>query len=45
MTNYCKHVPQACIIHLTGHLAFHIIYCMESSADVLNAAEPVSTHS
>uniref|UniRef100_A0A3P8S7S1 Gamma-interferon-inducible lysosomal thiol reductase n=1 Tax=Amphiprion percula TaxID=161767 RepID=A0A3P8S7S1_AMPPE len=32
---------EACIIHLTGHsAAFHIIYCMESSADVLNAAQP-----
>uniref|UniRef100_A0A7N8XFP8 Gamma-interferon-inducible lysosomal thiol reductase n=1 Tax=Mastacembelus armatus TaxID=205130 RepID=A0A7N8XFP8_9TELE len=31
---------EACIIHLSGHSAFHIIYCMESAADVLNAAEP-----
>ncbi|PWA21159.1 hypothetical protein CCH79_00009379, partial [Gambusia affinis] len=32
---------QACIIHLTGtSLAFQIIYCMESAANVLNAAEP-----
>ncbi|CAN9500353.1 unnamed protein product [Ophioblennius macclurei] len=32
---------EACIIHLTGHaLAFHIIYCMESSADVLSASQP-----
>ncbi|XP_074523762.1 gamma-interferon-inducible lysosomal thiol reductase [Halichoeres trimaculatus] len=31
---------EACIIHLTGHSAFQIIYCMESSTDVLNAAKP-----
>ncbi|KAM6921893.1 gamma-interferon-inducible lysosomal thiol reductase-like [Xenentodon cancila] len=32
---------EACIIHLTGNsLAFHIIYCMESAADVLGAAQP-----
>ncbi|KAL7397401.1 hypothetical protein ABVT39_021421 [Epinephelus coioides] len=31
---------EACIIHLTGHTAFQIIYCMESAADVLNAAQP-----
>ncbi|XP_047443759.1 gamma-interferon-inducible lysosomal thiol reductase [Mugil cephalus] len=32
---------EACIIHLTGHsTAFHIIYCMESSSDVLNASKP-----
>ncbi|XP_022067526.1 gamma-interferon-inducible lysosomal thiol reductase [Acanthochromis polyacanthus] len=32
---------EACIIHLTGpSAAFHIIYCMESSADVLSAAQP-----
>uniref|UniRef100_A0A672GAI3 Gamma-interferon-inducible lysosomal thiol reductase n=1 Tax=Salarias fasciatus TaxID=181472 RepID=A0A672GAI3_SALFA len=32
---------EACVIHLTGNnLAFHIIYCMESSADVLSAAQP-----
>ncbi|CAJ1060872.1 gamma-interferon-inducible lysosomal thiol reductase [Xyrichtys novacula] len=31
---------EACIIHLTGHSAFQIIYCMESSADVLSAARP-----
>ncbi|XP_028259850.1 gamma-interferon-inducible lysosomal thiol reductase-like [Parambassis ranga] len=32
---------EACVIHLTGQsLAFHIIYCMESSADVLSAAQP-----
>ncbi|XP_042371281.1 gamma-interferon-inducible lysosomal thiol reductase [Plectropomus leopardus] len=30
---------EACIIHLTGHSAFQIIYCMESSANVLNAAQ------
>lgn len=35
-------LPQACIIHLTGNaLALQIIYCMESSADVLNATQPV----
>lgn len=37
-------VPQACIIHLTGHSAFQIIYCMESAANVLNAAQPVSIY-
>ncbi|XP_041861371.1 gamma-interferon-inducible lysosomal thiol reductase-like [Melanotaenia boesemani] len=32
---------EACMIHLVGNsLAFHIIYCMESSTDVLNAAQP-----
>ncbi|KAF3835279.1 hypothetical protein F7725_027837 [Dissostichus mawsoni] len=31
---------KACIIHLTGHSAFQIIYCMESAANVLNAAQP-----
>uniref|UniRef100_A0A3Q0RVC2 Gamma-interferon-inducible lysosomal thiol reductase n=1 Tax=Amphilophus citrinellus TaxID=61819 RepID=A0A3Q0RVC2_AMPCI len=32
---------EACILHLTEQsLAFHIIYCMESSADVLSAAQP-----
>uniref|UniRef100_A0A096LWL4 IFI30 lysosomal thiol reductase b n=1 Tax=Poecilia formosa TaxID=48698 RepID=A0A096LWL4_POEFO len=32
---------QACIIHLTGtSLAFQVIYCMESAANVLDAAEP-----
>ncbi|XP_033477022.1 gamma-interferon-inducible lysosomal thiol reductase [Epinephelus lanceolatus] len=31
---------EACIIHLTGHTAFQIIYCMESAADVLSAAQP-----
>ncbi|KAM7012899.1 gamma-interferon-inducible lysosomal thiol reductase-like [Tautogolabrus adspersus] len=31
---------EACIIHLTGHSAFQIIYCMESSADVVSAARP-----
>uniref|UniRef100_A0A3P9CJY9 Gamma-interferon-inducible lysosomal thiol reductase n=1 Tax=Maylandia zebra TaxID=106582 RepID=A0A3P9CJY9_9CICH len=42
----CRSVAQqtlpspACILHLTEHsLAFHIIYCMESSADVLSAAQ------
>lgn len=37
-------VPQACIIHLTGHSAFQIIHCMESAADVLNAVQPVSIY-
>lgn len=37
-------VPQACIIHLTGHSAFQIIYCMESAANVLKAAQPVSIY-
>lgn len=37
-------VSQACIIHLTGHSAFHIVHCMESAADVLNAAQPVSIY-
>ncbi|XP_033936579.1 gamma-interferon-inducible lysosomal thiol reductase-like isoform X2 [Pseudochaenichthys georgianus] len=31
---------EACIIHLTGHSAFQIIYCMESAANVLNASQP-----
>uniref|UniRef100_A0A3Q2ZTB3 Gamma-interferon-inducible lysosomal thiol reductase n=2 Tax=Kryptolebias marmoratus TaxID=37003 RepID=A0A3Q2ZTB3_KRYMA len=32
---------QACIIHFTGNpLSLQIIYCMESSADVLNATQP-----
>uniref|UniRef100_A0A8C2WBI3 Gamma-interferon-inducible lysosomal thiol reductase n=1 Tax=Cyclopterus lumpus TaxID=8103 RepID=A0A8C2WBI3_CYCLU len=31
---------EACIIHLTGHTAFQIIYCMESSVNVVNAAQP-----
>ncbi|XP_068175934.1 gamma-interferon-inducible lysosomal thiol reductase-like [Antennarius striatus] len=31
---------EACIIHLTGHVAFQIIHCMESAADVLHAAQP-----
>ncbi|XP_063350710.1 gamma-interferon-inducible lysosomal thiol reductase-like [Pelmatolapia mariae] len=37
----CKgNMIEACILHLTEHsLAFHIIYCMESSADVLSAAQ------
>lgn len=38
----CKgNMIEACISNLTGHsAAFHIIYCMESSADVLGAAQP-----
>ncbi|XP_045904985.1 gamma-interferon-inducible lysosomal thiol reductase [Micropterus dolomieu] len=31
---------EACIINLTGHSAFQIVYCMESAADVLSAAQP-----
>ncbi|XP_062306311.1 gamma-interferon-inducible lysosomal thiol reductase [Osmerus eperlanus] len=31
---------QSCILHLAGHSAFPVIYCMESSADVLRAAQP-----
>ncbi|KAM3620395.1 uncharacterized protein V6R79_022479 [Siganus canaliculatus] len=31
---------EACIIHLTGHSALQIISCMESAADVLDAAKP-----
>ncbi|AWP10762.1 putative gamma-interferon-inducible lysosomal thiol reductase-like isoform 5 [Scophthalmus maximus] len=31
---------EACIIHLTRHSSLQIIYCMESAADVLNAAKP-----
>uniref|UniRef100_A0A3Q3WLQ1 Gamma-interferon-inducible lysosomal thiol reductase n=1 Tax=Mola mola TaxID=94237 RepID=A0A3Q3WLQ1_MOLML len=31
---------QACIIHLSGHSALQIIYCMESSTNVLSAAKP-----
>lgn len=34
-------VLQACIIHLTGHVALEIVYCMESATDVLRAAQPV----
>ncbi|XP_024909429.1 gamma-interferon-inducible lysosomal thiol reductase isoform X2 [Cynoglossus semilaevis] len=30
---------EACIIHLSKHSAFQIIYCMESAADVLGAAQ------
>nr|XP_046246888.1 gamma-interferon-inducible lysosomal thiol reductase-like [Scatophagus argus] len=30
---------EACIISLTGHSALQIIYCMESAADVLKAAQ------
>lgn len=33
---------QACILHAAGHSAFHVIYCMESSADVLKSAKSVS---
>ncbi|XP_028442979.1 gamma-interferon-inducible lysosomal thiol reductase isoform X2 [Perca flavescens] len=32
---------EACILHLTGHSAFQIIYCMESATDVLDAAQPL----
>ncbi|XP_077439977.1 gamma-interferon-inducible lysosomal thiol reductase-like isoform X1 [Vanacampus margaritifer] len=31
---------EACILHLTGPTAFQTIYCMESAADVLSAAQP-----
>ncbi|TRY57422.1 hypothetical protein DNTS_031419 [Danionella cerebrum] len=31
---------QACIISAANHAAFPVIYCMESSADVLNSAKP-----
>ncbi|KAM3876272.1 gamma-interferon-inducible lysosomal thiol reductase [Diretmus argenteus] len=31
---------EACIIHLAGHSAIHVIFCMESAADVLSAAQP-----
>lgn len=33
---------QACILHAAGHSAFHVIYCMESSAGVLKSAKSVS---
>ncbi|TNN38481.1 Gamma-interferon-inducible lysosomal thiol reductase [Liparis tanakae] len=33
---------QACIVHLTGPSAFQIIYCMESSVDVVGAAHVAS---
>ncbi|XP_034737142.1 gamma-interferon-inducible lysosomal thiol reductase [Etheostoma cragini] len=37
----CKgNMIEACIIHLAGHSAFQIIYCMESATNVLNAAQP-----
>lgn len=32
---------QACILNVTGHAALPIINCMESSSDVINAAQPV----
>ncbi|XP_058495259.1 gamma-interferon-inducible lysosomal thiol reductase-like [Solea solea] len=32
-------IIEACIIHLTRHSALHIIYCMESAANVLSAAQ------
>ncbi|XP_053491594.1 gamma-interferon-inducible lysosomal thiol reductase [Ictalurus furcatus] len=31
---------EACILNVTGHAAFPVIYCMESSSDVINAAQP-----
>ncbi|MCI4383591.1 hypothetical protein PGIGA_G00028250 [Pangasianodon gigas] len=31
---------EACILNVTGHAAFPIIHCMESSSDVINAAQP-----
>lgn len=33
--------PQSCLINMTD-MAFQIIYCMESSSDVLSAVESVS---
>ncbi|KAA0707911.1 Gamma-interferon-inducible lysosomal thiol reductase [Triplophysa tibetana] len=30
---------EACILHEAGHSAFHVIYCMVSSADVLKSAK------
>lgn len=35
-------VLQACIVHLTGPSSLQTIYCMESAADPLTAARPVS---
>lgn len=35
-------VLQACIVHLTGPSSLQTIYCMESAADPLAAARPVS---
>ncbi|XP_056132415.1 gamma-interferon-inducible lysosomal thiol reductase isoform X1 [Lampris incognitus] len=31
---------EACVIHLTGPSAFHVIYCMESAAHVVDSAQP-----
>ncbi|KAM6962508.1 gamma-interferon-inducible lysosomal thiol reductase [Aplochiton taeniatus] len=31
---------EACVIHLAGHSAFDVIYCMESAANVTNAGQP-----
>ncbi|KAM9831496.1 gamma-interferon-inducible lysosomal thiol reductase-like [Neosynchiropus ocellatus] len=31
---------EACVLHLAGPSSFQVIYCMESSADVLNASKP-----
>ncbi|XP_054644508.1 gamma-interferon-inducible lysosomal thiol reductase-like [Dunckerocampus dactyliophorus] len=31
---------EACVLHLSDHAAFPIIFCMESAADVLSAAQP-----
>uniref|UniRef100_A0A671PF57 Gamma-interferon-inducible lysosomal thiol reductase n=1 Tax=Sinocyclocheilus anshuiensis TaxID=1608454 RepID=A0A671PF57_9TELE len=35
---------EACVLHAANHAAFPVIYCMESSADVLKSAKPVSQH-
>ncbi|KAK3561886.1 hypothetical protein QTP86_017453, partial [Hemibagrus guttatus] len=34
---------EACILNVTGHSAFLIVHCVESSSDVINAAQPVYT--
>lgn len=39
-TDACR--PQACLVHLSGPWALQIVSCMESSADPLAAARPVS---
>uniref|UniRef100_A0A671PF52 Gamma-interferon-inducible lysosomal thiol reductase n=1 Tax=Sinocyclocheilus anshuiensis TaxID=1608454 RepID=A0A671PF52_9TELE len=31
---------EACVLHAANHAAFPVIYCMESSADVLKSAKP-----
>ncbi|KAK3533847.1 hypothetical protein QTP70_032963 [Hemibagrus guttatus] len=31
---------EACILNVTGHSAFLIVHCVESSSDVINAAQP-----